>query len=181
MKDININQELFNKDASFIDIEHRQVISFKGEYSDECEKFLHRLHGKFGLRLSLLVIIPMVIVCVIMLVCKAHWYWALLCLVLGIFVGGSFGLIVAKSNNFAEQIDIENGVIYITNEKGGLNISQGIDNVESVTDYGSFYHIKFFGNRFPFGVCQKDLLASGTIEEFEQVFVNLLVKQNICN
>ena len=49
--------------------------------------------------------------------------------------------------------------------------------VKKVIDYGVFYDIKFY---FPWEqeyMCQKDLIVEGTIEEFEELFADKLVRK----
>ena len=48
-----------------------------------------------------------------------------------------------------------------------------IENVESVVDYGSYYDIKNPRHIF----CQKDLLTQGTLEDFEKLFADKLVRK----
>ncbi len=46
-----------------------------------------------------------------------------------------------------------------------------IEDVDKVIDYANFYYICFpFGNKSDKFVCQKSLIAKGTIEEFEALF-----------
>jgi len=52
-----------------------------------------------------------------------------------------------------------------------------ISEVKKVIDYGEFYMIKFYfnaGRRCP---CQKDLITQGTIEQFEEIFKDKLVRK----
>ena len=54
------------------------------------------------------------------------------------------------------------------------------DKVKKVLDYGEFYYIMV--NRFDFNngvLCQKNLITEGTIEEFETIFKDKLVRKNI--
>ena len=52
----------------------------------------------------------------------------------------------------------------------------GLDKVESVTDYGAFYDIK--ADMWPIHFyCQKDLLTQGTLEDFEKLFADKLVRK----
>ena len=45
-------------------------------------------------------------------------------------------------------------------------------------DYGECYYFKFnFGERDRFFVCQKSLLTEGTIEEFEELFEDVIVRK----
>ena len=53
-----------------------------------------------------------------------------------------------------------------------------IDSVYRVIDYGEWYHFKFnFGERDRFFVCQKNLLTEGSIEEFEALFEDVLIRK----
>ena len=46
-----------------------------------------------------------------------------------------------------------------------------IDSVDTVIDYGDWYHLLFnFEDRDTYFVCQKNLLTKGTLEEFEALF-----------
>ena len=45
-----------------------------------------------------------------------------------------------------------------------------------VKDYGEFYQVFYGIMRFP--ICQKDLLVSGTLEEFEALFEGKIVRVN---
>lgn len=52
----------------------------------------------------------------------------------------------------------------------------GLDKVKSVTDYGAFYDIK--ADMWPIHFyCQKDLLTQGTLEDFEKLFADKLVRK----
>lgn len=50
-------------------------------------------------------------------------------------------------------------------------------NVKKVIDYGDFYDIVFCVPRWRNCVCQKDLITQGTIEEFEQLFEDKIVRK----
>ncbi len=76
---------------------------------------------------------------------------------------------------FRVKITIENDeVIY---EHESVYNSYGINEVEEVVEYDEYYHILFnnFNKNY---VCQKDLLTSGTIEEFEALFEGKITRVN---
>ena len=53
-----------------------------------------------------------------------------------------------------------------------------LDQVKKVIDYGDFYDITFvLLYRWRNCVCQKDLITQGTIEEFEQLFEDKIVRK----
>ena len=66
-------------------------------------------------------------------------------------------------------IDLEENMVVHQCEK--MERFHGLDSVQTVFDYGKWYHFKFdYTNRDMYFVCQKDLISQGTIEEFEELF-----------
>ena len=55
---------------------------------------------------------------------------------------------------------------------------KSIDRVKSVIDYGEWYKIEFRlpGNSQRF-ICQKDLITQGTIEDFENLFADKIIRR----
>ncbi len=53
-----------------------------------------------------------------------------------------------------------------------------IEDVKAVYDYGAFYELTFpFGKISEKFICQKDLLTKGTLEEFESLFGDKLIRK----
>ncbi len=53
-----------------------------------------------------------------------------------------------------------------------------ISDIKRVVDYGEFYDVKFrFGKISDKFICQKSLLTKGTLEEFESLFSDKLVRK----
>ena len=60
----------------------------------------------------------------------------------------------------------------------GKSQTKSVDKVKRVTDRGNFYEIDFhFPPKMATCICQKDLLVAGTIEEFEDIFKDKLVRK----
>lgn len=54
----------------------------------------------------------------------------------------------------------------------------GIEEVEMILDHGSFFDIKIYSPTRIFNcICQKDLIVEGTIEEFEKLFEDKIVRK----
>ena len=54
-----------------------------------------------------------------------------------------------------------------------------ISTIKSVEDYGEWYYFIFnYADRDPYFICQKSLLSKGTIEKFEELFADKIVKAN---
>ena len=54
-----------------------------------------------------------------------------------------------------------------------------LDYIATVEDHGEWYNFTFeYGHGNPYFVCQKALLAQGTIEDFEALFEGKIVRMN---
>lgn len=52
------------------------------------------------------------------------------------------------------------------------------NDIKEIVDIGYAYHFKFYGKPAAcFFLCQKDLITQGTIEEFEEIFADLIVRK----
>ena len=66
----------------------------------------------------------------------------------------------------------------ITSEGVSFNYHRQISTIKKIVDFGEYYHIFFnFSNKCENFICQKDLIINGTIEEFEQMFKDKIVKK----
>lgn len=106
-----------------------------------------------------------------------------ICIVLGIVIYlNSFRV---KADDERENITIKITQDYIEGKYAPKRLAFNeipTDKVKKVLDYGEFYYIMV--NRFDFvnGVfCQKNLITEGTIEEFEAIFKDKLVRKNMKN
>ena len=62
---------------------------------------------------------------------------------------------------------------------GGQLESIFLEDIKEIHDYGDFYSFMFTNGQYtPHFVCQKDLLAKGTIEDFETLFEGKIIKVN---
>ena len=95
---------------------------------------------------------------------------------------GTLGMFVITRQNLIDAcptritIDIKGNEIFGEYRKGAG--SRSIDEVKKVIDMGEFYHILFyFPNQWANCICQKDLIVEGTIEEFEKLFEDKIVRK----
>ena len=148
------------------------MIEFKGEPTGECRKFLLKKQVKIQATGS---IVSATIFTIPTIATAILWKpIALLFLIpLGLLV--IFSLITpAKSSqkNFMPKrvyIDLEEESIVHECEK--MERFHMLHSVEKVLDYCEWYYFVFnYENRDPYFVCQKSLLSSGSIEEFEALF-----------
>lgn len=78
---------------------------------------------------------------------------------------------------FPKKVTIED--TYIAYETSENNMEFDISKIKQVVDYGDFYYVVFYtGMLFVIGaMCQKNLLTKGTLEEFETLFEDKLVRK----
>ena len=73
-------------------------------------------------------------------------------------------------------IDIKEKEIFGEYRKGAG--SRSLDDVKKIIDMGEFYDIIFyFPNQWSNCICQKDLIVAGTLEEFEKLFEDKIVRK----
>ena len=59
----------------------------------------------------------------------------------------------------------------------GSTDSEEMKNVKKVIDYGDYYEFVFYVKSKKYYFCQKDLLSKGTLQDFETLFQNVMVKK----
>ena len=156
------------------------MIEFNGELSEECKKFITKLVGKlnivgaticlilfggitviFALNTSLLVLffLPVVLFAVITMALPPKT--------------------TSKEMNdyyYPKKIVIEEDLVWGEWENQYKEFS--LDSVSQVIDYGDWYQIHFVLSRpLPPFICQKSLITQGSIEEFETLFAEKIVKK----
>lgn len=84
----------------------------------------------------------------------------------------------ALENILTKSVQItENSVI--TESMSGYN-EVSLEDVKKVVDFGEFYKIIFcFPKKTYDCICQKNLVTKGSIEDFEEIFSELIVRKNI--
>lgn len=75
------------------------------------------------------------------------------------------------------KIIIEKETIIVEGkDEDAYNCRQIVD-VKKVIDCGEFYYIKYYYPYYRYALCQKDLITQGTIEEFEQLFEDKIIRK----
>ena len=171
------------------------MIEFKGEFSNDCKLYM----AKKALRLFAFVLfitifimlIPMVIVLIIGQEDSTLFFMAevtviLLCILflagIVLIVCSFIHKIVAatakkyNTKNLPNRVIIDDKMI----EKDGEVINEYalISKVKKVIDEGEWYFILFY---FPYKqancICQKNLITKGSIEEFEELFKDKIIRR----
>lgn len=153
------------------------MIEFKGELSKTCKDFVVKNEANCARRAAIIVCIPLAAFDIWWSVSNHLIYLiALPALVMAVFLAGiksnekGYGLIMTK------RVMIENN--YLECEGDQFHDIKSIDRVKSVIDYGEWYKFEFSlpGNSQRF-ICQKDLITQGTIEDFENLFADKIIRR----
>ena len=155
------------------------MIEFKGELTGACKKFLLRWQSRNQTIVTLIVValfsIPTVFLAVSWNPAISIFFipYAMLILFSLLPPGKSAQKIFMPKRVF---IDLEEGTIVHECEK--TERFHMLTSVKQVIDYGEWYYFKFnYEDRDPYFVCQKSLLTQGTLEEFESLFADKLIKK----
>ena len=152
------------------------MIEFKGELTGQCKEYVLKTERKNSLIGGAAVAVVFSTFTIILALFYDLRYLAavpLLCLFAIPFAippsKKSYGNILPTQ----VIIDVEEG---LTSKGENFSLDNDLENVTKVIDFGEGYHICFSNrnNRF---VCQKSLITQGTLEEFEELFKDVLVKE----
>ena len=169
---------IVNSVILFLLIKELSMIEFKGELSKELKKIIsRRLNTATYVALlltSIVIALPLALI--------IKWPYSL-----GIIIGTAFmwivfviyGLIGKKA--FPQRIYIEVEDEIITLDRGINSHYASLSDVKEVIDNGTWYDIKFYYCARKLNmdcICQKDLLTQGTIEQFEELFKDVLVRKS---
>ena len=106
--------------------------------------------------------------------------WLMLCLISGALL--HLPPLCDVSEDVSRIIHISEDYLYCEfakkNNLYGKKILRDISDVTKVKDFGSYYCLYFsFGKQIWGWICQKDLLIEGSLEEFETLFEDRLVRR----
>lgn len=152
------------------------MIVFSGYLHCSTQKYLlkrvQKITAKGAVIMFLLIVIPSLFV----------WIYGEIWVFFVISLFGTLGMFVITRQNLIDAcptrivIDVKSNEIYGEYRRGVG--SRSIDDVKNVIDMGTFYHILFyFPKQWANCICQKDLIVEGTIEEFEKLFEDKIVRK----
>ncbi len=152
------------------------MIEFSGQLSPACQEYMVTMNRRGRLYASifmeLLMSIPVTILTLTDDRIYAIFYLPLLILFSNVFFR-------APKNSYEQfmpkSVAVENETISAVGKK--FFYTRDIVSVKKVVDRGEWYHIYFyFPKKCECFVCEKCLLTKGTLEEFEELFAESLVK-----
>ena len=89
----------------------------------------------------------------------------------------SMGVVFAMRKGIPTQVKVSADYIRIKTKNKNLTGCIPIDEVLEVIDMGTWYRFKYNTKINILAVCQKDLIVEGTLEEFEELFADKLVRK----
>lgn len=151
------------------------MIVFRGYVNNNTLKYIYKKMMRLGWIAALTEFIIIGIPCVLIGIVFEFWIFSILVLFLSI----PLTLLIAwstRKDQLPYLIRIEKSEIYAEIGRGAG--SRTLDDIKEILDYGDFYDIIFyFPNKVLNCICQKDLIIEGTIEEFEKLFEDKIVRK----
>jgi hypothetical protein len=156
------------------------MIEFKGNVSEECKVYLQKYFCKGA---SLSCGISTLSMAIILATIGRMWDWIIMLFILVPIIMTVFASIPSlavplKVLNLylPKEIVLYDDYIEMFAEKRAS--IRYYSDVKKVVDCGNWYHIIFsFPNKDSYFVCQKSLITQGSIEEFETLFAEKIVKK----
>ena len=161
------------------------MIEFNVILSEESKRYLLKEQHKGMVFLSFFIgiifFIPLVVITFL-------WRYAAICTIPAMVIVGFTILYLCsrRTKQFKETFDesLPNSIIIDGGKIETLGLGElsykckSIIDIKEIRDMGTFYAVIFYfpsmDRRF---ICQKDLLVQGTIEEFEEIFKNKIVRK----
>ena len=154
------------------------MIEFRGKITGKTQNYMLKRSSRLGLIAGIIIIIPFIIITIIAIF---TWDWIaslfIPCLIFGVVISG-----MPANKKYYDNILPSS--VYLSNDGNIVSSSpkfkyiKPISRVKRVIDYGEWYHI-FFDFKYRNGqfVCQKNLIVTGSIEEFEKLFDGKIIRK----
>ena len=155
------------------------MIEFKGEINGASKKFLIKYLTLAQFLCSLIVSVLAFILIAVFALTVSSLAWVCLIPVSVLLVGSLIPPTKNAQKLFVPKcvfIDLTEGSVVQVCEK--TERFHMLENVKCIIDYGEWYYFKFcYSDRDPYFVCQKNLLSQGTLEEFEILFQDKIIRK----
>lgn len=153
------------------------MIEFRGEMSEDCRHYILNKEKKIGVIATGIVA---TLFCIPTIILAIMWDWIFSIFILVLVFAVVLAWVAPNKKTYPliipYKLMIDNGVIKVDGEK--FHYSRTVNQVKKLIDMGGWYHIYFYYRyrslRF---VCQKDLIKENTLEEFEDLFKEKLVRK----
>ena len=158
------------------------MIEFYGDLSDKNKRILLKFNMLTNMVAGLSTCIIFTAITIIIAAVSNYWIIAwLILLYIAVTILAICSPYFQKEKTvqliMPEKISISDETIYYS--INNRLITKPISYVKKVIDYGDHYLIKFSFPKLDGYLCQKNLLKSGSLTEFEDLFSDRLVKQSL--
>lgn len=156
------------------------MIDFKGELTCKGRKYVLRKRSNMLMlvwTVVAIIILPFAFYVAKILGMLFFWFYILMCVAVLIIFALPAGKIDQKSFMPVRIFfDLRDEIVVKKSET--TESFHEISSIKAVYDYGDWYYLKFYASdRDLYFVCQKDLLVEGTIEEFEAMFADKIIRK----
>ena len=159
------------------------MIVFNGDHSEKCAKYICNLHRKTSMIVAILLFIVIELPLAIYSFFYFPFHWGVT-LGLNVFLWGFINFLMMLTP-LKSSYDImmptsvsilDNGKIVSKGKK--FEYAQTVQNVTKVVDHGAWYEL-YLDNRQNRGfyICEKSLLQTGTLDDFEEIFKGKIVRK----
>jgi len=155
------------------------MIVFCGELSIECKRFIIKEHKKI---IWVMLFFPVVLFSIVSLLFFIFVDWIFIIVFFAVWFMFAIVAVLTPSKNeeeilFPQKIAIIDNTLGSQNEK--IHIVRAVSDIKKIIDFGDWYKIVFyFPHKSEAFICQKDLIVEGTIEEFEKLFGEYIIRKN---
>lgn len=155
-------------------MDNRNNIIFNGELSKISKNILAKEIFKITLIASTIPFILISALIIIFSLSLGYIYLIFLFMPIVLYIGCLLTPFISLEST--REVSIQAEVIYI--KYGKYEAIRNISDIKTIIDFGQGFYFKFkFPHKCIYCFCQKDLIVSGSIEEFENIFKNKIVRK----
>lgn len=154
------------------------MIEFSGEFSEKSKKFLLKKNATVGFVSSFAAALLIGIIAAFIL--KGLWLVLLYCVLLCVIILTTIAPYIEKEKNLKHLIPkkiiiMDNGDVIL--HYNNFSLSKGKNSFSKIICYEEIYYLKLSFPKVDGFICQKNLLTLGTIEDFERIFEDKIVRK----
>lgn len=153
------------------------MIEFRGELSKKNQKIMNKIQRQTSIFAGCEASLVLAIIITVLMV-KVDIICAFGYIICGFVIAFSF-LPVPKKNWYLvcpQSVVIDDEGITSTGIK--FSVYRLLSQIKRIDDCGDYYKFWFeFPHQSPYFLCQKDLIMQGSIEEFEEMFADKIVRK----
>lgn len=156
------------------------MIKFQGEISGECKKYILQRNTKTD-RIATVIALSLFGVPITIGVCAINWKFIFLCLPVFVLIISLCSLPPSKKDlglHIPTSVSIDPSTQDIISESDRFHIESAFSLVTEIWDFGEWYDIRTEVDAGAF-ICQKNLICEGSLEEFESLFADKIIRKNI--